>query len=134
MAGFRRWATGVIAVLMVVTAGCSSGGASGDAEPEAQGDVITIRMRDNSFSPAEATVRAGSTVTFKLTNVGKLPHNMRIASLRGIFRESEWASKPEPLSNPGTTGTLVWQVPVETGVYKFRCDIHEGMTGTITVE
>ena len=132
---------GFAAAALVVSAACGSGAASNDDDsaqpiataPSADG-VITIKMYDNSFKPKDVTVKAGTQVTFKLPNVGQLPHNMRIASARGIYRESEWASKPEPLGNPGTTSTLVWDVPAEPGVYKFRCDIHEGMVGTITVE
>jgi plastocyanin len=79
-------------------------------------------------------VKAGTKVTFDLPNVGQLPHNMHIASLRGIYRESPWVSEPE-VTNGGQTGRLVWEVPAEAGTYNFRCDYHEAeMTGTITVE
>lgn len=137
-----RWLGMSFAVAaLVIGAACGSGGTDDDSgstdalatSPSADG-VLTIKMFDNSFKPKDVTVKAGSTVTFKLPNVGQLPHNMRIASLRGIYRESEWASKPEPLGNPGTTSELVWQAPEQPGTYKFRCDIHEGMVGTITVE
>jgi len=114
---------------------CGSGG-DDDASsgPAGDGDTIEIKMLDNFFKPSEITVKAGTTVTFELPNVGKLPHNMHIASLRGVYRESPWLSEPE-LSNPGDTGYLKWEVPAEPGVYKFRCDIHEAeMTGKITVE
>ena len=100
----------------------------------ADGKTLEIKMFDNWFKPADITVKAGTTVTFELPNVGKLPHNMHIASLRGIYRESPWLSEPA-VTNGGQTGKLTWEVPAETGVYKFRCDFHEAeMVGTITVE
>ena len=91
-------------------------------------------MLDNSFRPNKVSVAAGSTVTFELPNKGKLPHNMHIASARGVYRESPWVSKPE-VTNGGERGTLTWEVPAEPGDYKFRCDFHEvEMTGTLTVK
>jgi plastocyanin len=112
------------------------GGASagGDTATVADGETLEVKMFDNYFRPKDITVKAGTTVTFELPNVGKLPHNMHIASLRGIYRESPWVSEPE-VTNGGQTGTLVWEVPAETGTYKFRCDYHEAeMVGTVTVE
>ncbi|MBK7328988.1 MAG: cupredoxin domain-containing protein [Dehalococcoidia bacterium] len=95
---------------------------------------VEVKMFDNWFKPADITVKAGTTVTFELPNVGKLPHNMHIASSRGVYRESPWISSPEPI-NGGQTGSLTWEVPLEPGIYKFRCDYHEAeMVGTITVE
>lgn len=140
MFGSRWMVVGLASAALMVSAACGSGAASDEDEsgdavataPSADG-VITIKMYDNSFKPKDVSVKAGTTVTFKLPNLGQLPHNMRIASARGIYRESEWASTPQ-LSNPSTTGTLVWEVPAETGVYKYRCDIHEGMVGSVTVE
>ena len=59
---------------------------------------------------------------------------MHIASSRGVYRESPWISSPEPI-NGGQTGSLTWEVPLEPGSYKLRCDYHEAeMVGTITVE
>ena len=123
--------------LSLIAAACS-----GDKAPDrastsgaVDGDgTLVVKMLDNYFVPDTITVSAGAKVTFELPNEGKLPHNMHIASVRGVYRESPWLSKPA-LSNPGDTGRLTWDVPDEAGVYKFRCDIHESdMFGTITVQ
>jgi len=130
-------------LLTVLAASCGgdddsgNGGAAstaGGPASVADGATLEVKMFDNYFRPKDITVKANTTVTFKLPNVGKLPHNMHIASLRGVYRESPWVSTPE-VTNGGQTGTLTWKVPAETGVYKFRCDYHEAeMVGTITVE
>jgi plastocyanin len=115
-------------------------GGDDDASPGAtsraagDGDTIEVEMLDNFFRPDQITVPAGATVTFDLPNKGKLPHNMHIASARGVYRESPWLSEPG-ITNGGERGQLTWEVPSEPGTYKFRCDIHEAdMIGTITVE
>lgn len=120
--------------LIVLAMAACGGGGQFDADSTDEPGTIEVKMFDNSFKPDQITVTRGTTVTFKLPNVGQLPHNMHIASARGVYRESPWLSKPA-LSNAGETGTLVWEVPDEPATYKFRCDIHEvEMIGTITVE
>lgn len=123
-----------LSVSLMLTTACSSGEAKkGASAPDAAGR-ITVKMLDSTFEPDQITVKAGTTVKFELPNVGVLPHNMHIASLRGVYRESPWLSQPEPISR-GKTGSLTWEVPSEAGTYKFRCDYHEStMFGTITVE
>jgi plastocyanin len=127
-------------VVVALLAGACSGGEDSEDDTASttgvlEGDgTMVIKMFDNYYRPDALTVTAGSTVTFDLVNVGQLPHNMHIASLRGVYRESPWLSEPA-LSNPGQKGRLTWEVPSEPGVYKFRCDIHEvEMVGTVTVQ
>ena len=93
-----------------------------------------VVMTDNKFTPKDFKVAAGAAVTFTLPNKGKVPHNMRIATLQGSFDSPQSVvSNPEIIS-PDKSGTLAWTAPTETGLYKFRCDIHPvDMTGTITV-
>lgn len=120
--------------LLLLTAACSSGQSPTVSGTPDSGGTMKIKMLDSTFEPDQITVKAGTTVKFELPNVGVLPHNMHIASARGVYRESPWASQPEPI-NGGKTGSLTWEVPSEAGTYKFRCDYHEStMFGTITVE
>lgn len=132
------------AALVAGAAGASCGGGddddadggstTGDTASVADGETLEVKMFDNYFRPKDITVEAGTKVTFDLPNVGQLPHNMHIASLRGVYRESPWVSEPA-VTNGGQTGTLTWEVPDEPGLYKFRCDFHEAeMVGTLTVE
>lgn len=131
--GWKRPVSWMVAgASLLALAACGGGGADDDSGGD--GSAITVKMFDNSFKPAEMTVKAGTRLTFKLPNVGQLPHNMHIASARGVYRESPWISEPE-IINGGQSGTLTWDVPAEAGVYLFRCDYHEvEMVGTLTVE
>ncbi len=127
----------VVSSLMLGTVSCGSG-ADDDADADDSGPAdpgtVVVKMYDSSFKPADIKVVAGSTVTFDLPNIGQLPHNMRIATAAGVYRNSTWVSIPETI-NPGRSGSLAWEVPTQPGTYKFRCDIHpEIMVGTITVE
>ena len=120
------------AAAAIVFVSCG-GGAASEGQAVAANGTIRIDMIDNAFRPDRLSVEAGSTVTFELRNRGKLPHNMHIASARGVYRESPWVSEPA-LIEGGKSGELVWQVPGETGTYKFRCDYHEvEMVGVVTV-
>lgn len=129
----KLWSFAIVLAIVVVASACgSASGTSDGTSPATRDGVITVKMFDNSFKPADITVAAGTRVTFHLPNVGILPHNMHIASERGIYRESPWMS---PTINGGQTTELVWDVPEAAGTYKFRCDVHEvEMVGTLTVE
>jgi plastocyanin len=121
-------------VAVVVASACGSDNGDSDGGDTTQNGSMTVKMLDSVFQPDHLTVKAGTTVKFELPNLGVLPHNMHIASARGVYRESPWISQPEPI-NGGKTGSLTWEVPAEAGTYKFRCDYHEStMFGTITVE
>ena len=131
----KRWLLPLFVGTVFLAAACGGGdsdGAGTSGTPAAKPGHITVKMLDNSFRPAQISVKAGTTVTFDLPNVGILPHNMHIASQRGVYRESPWTSE---IVNGGKTTSLKWDVPAETGTYLFRCDVHEvEMVGKITVE
>lgn len=118
--------------LLLVACGSGDDDDGGASATSTKPGHITLKMFDNSFKPNEVTVKAGTKVTFDLPNVGILPHNMHIASERGIYRESPWLTDT---IGQGKTTSLEWDVPATAGKYLFRCDVHEAeMTGTITVE
>lgn len=125
-----------VLALPLLAAACGSDSDNGTSPTASSGGDkaghITLKMFDNSFKPKEVTVKAGTKVTFDLPNVGILPHNMHIASERGVYRESPWMTET---IGGGKTTSLEWDVPATAGKYLFRCDVHEvEMTGTITVE
>ncbi|MEO6397397.1 MAG: cupredoxin domain-containing protein [Tepidiformaceae bacterium] len=141
-----RWRGSTIALLamMALTGAIACG--KGEAEPPASTPLSTssaarqvdreiiVTMLDDLFEPKAITVTRGTVVRFRLPNAGRVPHNMHVASVRGIYRESPWISTPEPIAG-GKSGELTWEVPTEAGVYKFRCDYHEvAMVGVVTVE
>lgn len=119
------------------TATPASGNGDGNGTPT--GDQIAIDMGDNFFDPNEVTVAAGQTVTFDLTNIGGVFHNMHI-SVDGDYASSLCEADEETCSDPnqvgaGATATLEWTAPETAGEVPFRCDFHPvEMTGVITVQ
>lgn len=116
--------------LFISAPACGGGDGGADVEP----GVIKIKLRDNSFDPNAITVKVGEEVTFQLTNVGKLVHNMRIAPANGNFEGSQSVVSTPEFIGASKTGTLKW-TPAAAGTYRFRCDIHPiEQVGVITVE
>jgi LPXTG-motif cell wall-anchored protein len=88
------------------------------AAPAAQGGTV-IQMGDNFFQPAQVTVPAGATVTWR--NGGQRPHTATAnnrAFDTGTVQPGAEASVT--LANPGT--------------YDYFCQFHDGMVGTIVVQ
>ena len=102
--------------------------------PPAATEDVNVTLDDSFFDPAGITVKAGSQVTFHLSNVGTLPHNMHIPDSNGSF-DGGTVSTPD-LVTSGQTAELTWTAPSARGVtLTFRCDVHPvDMTGTITTE
>ena len=84
--------------------------------------TVTVTMKEFKFTLSKAKVPHG-TVTFKLTNKGKIPHDFAIAG------------KKSKLIARGKTGTLI--VTLKAGKLPYKCTVagHAklGMKGTLTV-
>lgn len=126
---------------------------TGFGEPAEAGDadrVIEMTAHDDfRFDPAQITITAGETITFRVTNVGNLPHDFTLGDEAtqdeheeemSEMAESEEMMHDEPnvLSLPaGETHELTWHF-TEPGPVLIGC--HEvghyaaGMMATITVE
>ena len=114
----------------------SASGQDGDGSPvvfTARGIVLqeptttTIQVTDNQFSPQNATVRVGRTVTWVWPEGGN-SHN--IAPADGL--------RPQPSGVPVPGPKTFVQVFDTPGVYTYYCEVHGspsgGMVGTITVQ
>jgi len=108
----------------------------GDGDDDGAGgtgmvEELDVQMDDNFFVPDELTVQAGSSVMFRLDNVGVLPHNLHVADADGSY-DNDAASD---LINGGQASEFRWDAPGAPGTYLFRCDVPPvDMTGTITVQ
>jgi uncharacterized cupredoxin-like copper-binding protein len=84
--------------------------------------TVTVTMKEFKFILSKKIVRHG-TVTFKLVNKGKLPHDFKIAG------------KKSKLIRPGKTGKLI--VTLKKGKLPYICTVvgHAGfgMKGKLTV-
>lgn len=137
----RRWrAIGISLLLIAGLAACgdddegdvdaadttssSASGAAGDED--AYGDRSggedatgsTVVAKDFAFTDAKVT--AGGEVTFE--NQDDAPHTL--TADEGAFDTGNVAG--------GSSGSVT--APTEPGEYTFHCEIHQSMTGTLTVE
>ncbi|MFF0635574.1 cupredoxin family copper-binding protein [Nocardia sp. NPDC004151] len=95
----------------------SAATSTGPAAPAA----VTVNVADMKFSPADITVKAGDTVTWKFDD--KAPHavqgigDVALGINSPIIRKGEWS---HTFTTPGT--------------YRYLCPLHPDMKGTVTVQ
>ena len=86
-------------------------------------------------------VKAGTTVGFDLTGAGGVTHPFVIQTSGGADYNDGLVALDSGIyyegsaANAGIGGALFWKIPASiSGNYKYRCQIHGAMTGTIVVE
>jgi plastocyanin len=104
-------------VALAVTAASAGGGTAAHSRLKTD---ASVEARDNFFMPSAVTINQGETVTW--TNVGSNPHNVR-------FSDRTVGEPPAPDSS-GWTVMRTFDAP---GDYSYRCELHAGMTGIVTV-
>jgi plastocyanin len=87
-------------------------------ESTAKTGSVNIAMKNIAFSPRSATVKVGQKVTW--TNKDSVDHN--VVAGNGAFKSQ----------NFGQNGTYSF-TPKKAGTITYRCTLHPGMTGTLTV-
>jgi PKD repeat protein len=117
----RRMMSAGVVFAVVLCTGLFTASVAGAQAPAA---TISVTGTETTWSPNAVTVTTGETVRWSF-NGSTLPHNVHGTS----------ANWDPPLQSPVATG----QEPVDytftaPGVYTFVCDVHGGMTGTVTVE
>ncbi|MCA2210308.1 cupredoxin family copper-binding protein [Nocardia rosealba] len=130
-----RVAAGFTVVAALLAAGCS-----GDADnaattttrkprpvsttttPSVQVDAaLTVEVSDMKYSPAQATIKVGQTVTWKFSD--KAPHNVQGIGDKAMGINSPIIDKGE------------WSYTfTQPGTYRYLCSLHPDMRGQITVE
>ncbi len=126
----RRLSLLLLVVLTVAGCGDDDEQAAGFGPPDppielvdAESEILAI---DNVFDPEDATVEAGTTVTF--VNGGRNDHN--------VIPEDEIAEWVVPTEDFGPAATAEYRF-TEPGEYRYFCSIHGtidvGMIGSITV-
>lgn len=101
-------------------AATTTAGGGGDYGGATGGDAKGSTVVAKDFSLTSVTVAPGAEVTFE--NEGKATHTM--SGDDDSFDSGEVAA--------GSTASVT--APDEPGAYPFHCEIHSGMTGTLTVE
>ena len=113
---------GAAGVLVLALSACGSDGNKEAAEGPTAGGAVTdkIDVKDFAFKPDPATVKAGTAVTWTFSD--DVDHNVEAVG------ESELKKSPDLKS--GKTYAFTFTKP---GEVKYRCSIHNSMTGSLTV-
>ena len=114
----RQWcAFGTLAVLAVLLSGTR---AASDTRRPAAAAAAEVKIDNFSFSPAELTVTAGTTV--KWTNRDDIPHT--------IVSEDKTTFKSKALDTDESFSFTF----AKPGTYSYFCSVHTKMTAKIVVQ
>lgn len=122
----RRWLAVSAAVASLALAAPLTASAVGTGASTARATSVNVtagKPTEFHFTLSKKSVAKGS-VTFKITNKGKLAHDFKIAG------------KKSPMVQPGKSTTL--KVTLKSGKLKYQCTVPghaaAGMRGTLTVK
>ncbi|WP_342801069.1 cupredoxin family copper-binding protein [Nocardia sp. No.11] len=133
-AASTRVVAGFVVAATLLIAGCS--GESGNAastttrkprpvtttttQTEHKPTNLTVDVSGMKYSPADATIKVGETVTWKFSD--KAPHNVQGIGDKAMGINSPIIDKGE------------WSYTfTQPGTYRYLCSLHPDMRGTITV-
>jgi plastocyanin len=124
----RRASLGVLglAVLGVALGACGSPGSPAATAASFPPDAARVVAQGEAFTTGKVAVPADAPFSLVLDNRDGEPHNVTI-----LAKESGGKSPfvGEVFSGPSAR---LYSVPaLSAGAYQFRCDVHQGMTGTI---
>jgi uncharacterized cupredoxin-like copper-binding protein len=119
-------------------------GRTGD--PKRVTRTVTVDMADTMrFTPADLTVRQGETIRFRVSNAGRVLHEMVIGTATDLQAHAELMKKHPGMEHdepymahvaPGKSGEIVWQF-TQAGEFEYGCLVpghcEAGMKGRIRV-
>ena len=118
--GAPVWAA---AVAVVALAGCGASGSASPAAPPAAsspaagGPAAVVTLRNVAFRPSHVVVVVGATVEWRWAD-GDVPHNVDFG---------------DGTSGDPTTRGKYRRSFGQRGSFAYRCDVHPGMRGTVSV-
>jgi plastocyanin len=125
----RAAPTATILAIMVAIAACSSGsgGSSGSAAPapSAPAGGAVLVAQDLKFDRATIAVPANQAAPLLFENRDTSPHNVTVIAADGtkVFTGETF----------GGPGSRTYQLPsLSAGSYRFQCDVHPDMKGTLS--
>ena len=119
---FRVLILATLLATLVACGGASSEGEAGGGDAAADNggaDAVAVTMADLAYTPADAEVGAGGTVTW--TNKDDAPHTVTFDD--DAVADSEELNKGDEFSATFDTA----------GSYSYICAIHPDMKGAVTV-
>jgi plastocyanin len=123
----RRWpALQAIAALLIVGA-CGPTAGAGGSPPSAPPGGAVLTAEAIAFDRSKLAVPAGAAFPLFFENRESAPHNVTIldATDRTLFVGEIFGG---PASRTYDVG------PLPAGTYRFRCDVHPEMSGTLVSE
>jgi plastocyanin len=119
-------ATATILAIALVLAACSSGSTGSTAPaPSAPSGGAVVVAQDLKFDRQTIAVPANQAAQLLFENRDSAPHNVTVLAADGtkVFTGETF----------GGPGSRTYQLPSLTaGSYKFQCDVHPDMKGTLT--
>ena len=117
-----------------------------EGDPRKVSRTVNVGLSDQMrFTPAELTVRQGETIRFRVSNSGKVMHEMVIGTMDELKRHAEMMRKHPGMEHdepfmahvaPGETQTMVWQF-TKPGEFHYGCLVpghfEAGMVGKVKV-
>jgi plastocyanin len=123
-------AVGALLMVLLLVAGCggqspsattlSNAISSGSNTTTAKSGVVTVVMKNLTFSPAKVTIKVGETVTW-VNQDSSVQHD-------AVANNGEFKSK---LLSQGQTFSFTF---AKAGTYSYYCSIHPFMVGIVTVK
>jgi plastocyanin len=112
------------AVLALLVAACSTASGSLGPPPTAPPGGAVIVAHDLAFDRTRLEARAGMAFQLLVDNRDSAPHNVTILDANGgpTF-------VGETFGGPASRTYAI--PPLAAGTYRFRCDVHADMTGTL---
>lgn len=110
--------------MVLLVAACSGSAGSSGPPPSAPPGGAVIVAHDLAFDRARLDTRAGTGFQLVFENRDSAPHNVTILDGQGGS-----AFVGETFRGPGSRTYSI--PPLAAGTYRFRCDVHADMTGTL---
>lgn len=105
---------------MLLLAACTSGESVAEAQPVGgTGKSQEVGLKNLKFTPSKVTVKPGQRIDFKW-NEG-VAHNV-------VFDKTR---KSKTVSKKGTIWSTIFD---KEGTFKYKCTLHPGMDGQVTVK
>ena len=98
----------------------STSGGGGGGGGSAPGATTAVEMKGFAFNPTAIKVASGATVTW--TNSDGVLHNVT------------FDGAAVTASGNFSTGAKAMVMPTAAGVYTYKCTLHSGMNGSVTVQ
>jgi plastocyanin len=120
--------TGVLLSVALASAACSVAAVAGEpSQAPIDPNAVKIVASGPVFTTTEASAPAGKQFQLVFDSQTSDPHNVAISrdGAEPVFRSDVFSG---PATNTYQVDALI------PGTYEFKCDVHPGMTGTLTVK